>query len=1270
MADLVVYSYNGPGEADTAETLAAGLPDDWTVIAGRALPTPQKDDVDLMVVGAHRVYTVEVKHWGPTIDVVNGGWRVKNELRASPVGRNSQVARIAASVLRTTIPGYKVASTGQHLVIPKVVLSHPDLTLDTTGYPYDNSQILRLDEAVAGLLAEDVAPTGLPVVRDEVRSFLSGLAARSARPDKLGPFTITDEVEGVGRARVLVGRDLDDDPIVLHAYPMDGWGPGVDVASLVRHERVATKRLAELQRAWSVESTLTDEVRRWVILPIRPVPSVSLARHTAVGQIVTRNKTGTLTERSARIVTDAFTALAESHQNGVIHRGLSPARVLIGKNDRVLLRDFYLAHASQEATIAPTIADTVDSSAPFRAPEVRNYIGAATPHSDVYSLALSLLWWINGEPQLTGTEAIQALATDVPPLGDATAILTACVGDTPSLRPTAADVVNALQPPTPTTAVTDPTSARASQATPGTADSIPRGLFVEGGTVGADGRYALQRVLGQGGFATSWLALDTNSNAARVIKQYTDPESAAAVQKEFNAAAKLQNPRCARVWDINPHPPVYLVSEYVAGDSLKDFGLGGTKDEDDYRKVALDALEGLAYMHSEDQLHRDVSPNNIIVGEDGRAVLIDFGLSADAKRAVSFAGTPPFIAPEVEISGTWTASADLYALGVSLLRTMLQRYPYLSDGVTFDKQGIEPLSEEEKATWGDSGVAVLQALFDLVEPDPATRPQSASEFAERLRTVSAPKAAHGTRAINVTVGSLRRLYRGSSAGNAGNRGLEDEFARDTYVQTRLDSTLTPDILQGKFDVILLTGNPGDGKTAFLAQLQTELDLFGASVEEQTAAGWRMRTGDRTYAAVYDASEARDGKTSDDLLNEALTSNGPHTALVAVNDGRLLSFFADHADVYEDCYIAVEEYARGKAVSNPRIAIVDLKRRSLSATDDDGRSLAGDVLAAFTNPRLWATCNGCVARKSCPILANRDLLAGAGRQPLLELVEISHLRRNRRATFRDVRSAFAWTITGDLDCEDVHAAQLDGRDLRLADNTLTFDLAFDDANPDYLVAEWALMNPTTLAAPSVERAIRDGSFALDTSLRPDSPHRQLFFDGTGVSPVPREQVRAYRYLDQFRDALAGKSDEDRVKADILQGLSRILGAHGYDGDQLALRDGESHGWSVLREIDATEFSVTPLHTEAPFVEQQPDGLWLSHKLGKLLLTLDSFELIHRAASGEILGDAGAEAVKLELTAFGDLLRRNPAGRVLVVNPAGRGAAVSIIDGVITRDEARS
>src|SRR4051812_27254592 len=103
MAELVVYDYVGPGEQLTAETLAKALPDAWLIIAGRALPTAQKDDVDLLIVGDNRIFVLEQKHWGPEVVVENGGWRVKGALRPSPIGRNTQVAKILVGVLKAAV---------------------------------------------------------------------------------------------------------------------------------------------------------------------------------------------------------------------------------------------------------------------------------------------------------------------------------------------------------------------------------------------------------------------------------------------------------------------------------------------------------------------------------------------------------------------------------------------------------------------------------------------------------------------------------------------------------------------------------------------------------------------------------------------------------------------------------------------------------------------------------------------------------------------------------------------------------------------------------------------------------------------------------------------------------------------------------------------------------------------------------------------------------------------------------------------------------------
>src|SRR5690606_27372449 len=116
-------------------------------------------------------------------------------------------------------------------------------------------------------------------------------------------------------------------------------------------------------------------------------------------------------------------------------------------------------------------------------------------------------------------------------------------------------------------------------------------------------------------------------------------------------------------------------------------------------------------------------------------------------------------------------------------------------------------------------------------------------------------AAPGRRVVNPTVDALRGLYRHSAVGNAGNRGLDDEFARDTYATTRLDAELLPAIVAGQLDVVVLSGNPGDGKTSFLVRVGAALVRAGATSVHEDAAGWTKRLGGRTFVAVYDASES-------------------------------------------------------------------------------------------------------------------------------------------------------------------------------------------------------------------------------------------------------------------------------------------------------------------------------------------------------------------------------------------------------------------------------
>ncbi len=124
------------------------------------------------------------------------------------------------------------------------------------------------------------------------------------------------------------------------------------------------------------------------------------------------------------------------------------------------------------------------------------------------------------------------------------------------------------------------------------------------------------------------------------------------------------------------------------------------------------------------------------------------------------------------------------------------------------------------------------------------------------------------------------------------------FVRKTYVETALDRQLLPAIFEHHPVAVFLTGNPGDGKTAFLEQIQQELLRKNALQQANSdASGWEWNDAGHIFRSCYDASESHREQSADDqLLHKLQGFEGPHapdsplTVLVAINDGRLVDFF--------------------------------------------------------------------------------------------------------------------------------------------------------------------------------------------------------------------------------------------------------------------------------------------------------------------------------------------------------------------------------------------
>lgn len=1052
------------------------LPDGWLIFHNFEMRQGEEVfEIDLAILSPHAVYLVDIKGTRGLIDVYGSKWYPEGRQPFhSPLAKLRNHAKTMATIIRESNPG--LTDLRKAHVHATVLLTADDAAInDPTGIDgpdvTDFKRCLKYFRDTSRIPANRL--DNISRFHSQIIKAIQGKAKPKSAALVFRDWQVIEKLGGTDRfteyraKHNLLGKS--GGMARLRVYQADPYQSKKEIEEERKRISNAFRAVAHMPphpNLLTVREFFDTEDKDKYVLVTEDVAGQALRQH------INKATLALTFDQKLQVMRDVLDALDHAHRHEVIHRNLTPDAIIVTKGGqaRVTAFDFARVGRNRTSTIAEQIVDDLDVS--YQAPECFKDPTQASIASDLYATGLIFYELLTGELPFENVDQMMEADGKFPvqpsahkpdlPKGIDEWLQKFCEFD-PEDRHTSAAVARKALDDLILPEAKDESAAVLSgpveptQKIPDDLTNLPQDFILAE-------RFRIQSKLGSGGFGVAYKVFDSLGDVVRVIKLVTRDRRSVyeRLRREYKTLTNLpDHPHVVKVvWadrmgDAKQTP--YIVFEYVEGLDVSDLIEAEALSLDDAVRIVREAAEGLEHLHRHGVYHQDVKPSNLLWTDKGVRI-IDFNVAVSEKDEVQGGGgTRRYLPPDYDYSGEPSGEdrvdRDLYALGLTFYECLTGHYPFDEPTPPIRTQPKDPRQFKGCA---DLSSSLVQVLVKMIAPERKDRFASAAEFLKALGEVKryrsvlttdeitvAPKAVSKlgfepvTPNTNPFVTHLLTLYSQSQVSNAGTRGL-DEIGKATYVPTFLDEKLKPALLKGEFRLVIISGNAGDGKTAFIQQFEAFAESKGAQIQ-YGANGAVFQLKGHTFQSNYDGSQDEGDERNDDVLRKFFgpfagddPGNWPtnQTRIIAINEGRLVDFFLEHEEEFPLLSRQIQEGLAGKEPQEG-IAVINLNLRSVVGDPADGQaSILERLIARMTQREYWEACEKCDLKAKCYAYHNaktfQDPTFGPKvTQRLKMLYTITHLRGRLHITMRDLRSALAFMLVGTRDCDGIHQLYQNG-----------------------------------------------------------------------------------------------------------------------------------------------------------------------------------------------------------------------------------------------------